>query len=1278
MASMIANSFHNSLDLQARPYQTYNDNNIWGTYFGSWTVTSRTQSVSYQFFPHLHPYVASNRTAIASLPTSLIQCLISGGVTGLQGADTLTMPQPNPPLGQPLQPLTVQPGSTRATLSANTSATRPDGSNVALTAGTPLTLADGTTVTIAAGTLVAHTDGSSFQLATAATQTLPASLPVSFANGNQWNIAGVDTIVGDGTAAKLSSGASLAVLSSDGSTVNLPAGTAISLRSGLPQPFFYEPIFIGSNYVPNPDIVDQPYPVKNIDFSYNGAYSLYNWELFFHAPLLIAVHLSQNQKYQDAQNWFHYIFNPTDNSAGPTPERFWQVQPFQYTDVTMIQEILVNLSTNQDPALYQETINSISDWKQNPFQPWEVAKYRPTAYMLKTVMAYLDNLIAWGDSLFQQYTIETINEATQIYIMAANILGDRPQAVPVKGTVKTLTYNNLRGELDAFGNAMVDMEVDIPFDIAPLPGAATAANGTQILAGIGQTLYFCIPQNDNMLAYWDSVADRLFKIHNSLNLQGVFQRLPLFDPPIDPALLVRAAAAGLDVSAIVGGLNQPLPLVRFLLLVGKAADICQEVKALGANLLAAIEKQDNESLAMLRAQHESVILNLAEMVKYAQWQDSIKTTQGLQVSLANASQRYGYFQTLLGRTNAQIQASLPQLAALDEGSLDSLNFSQGDPGSEPSMTPDVITADISADTLSVSDGAITTMSSYDVEELSKLSTAHDFQITASTINAVGAILALIPQFGAHVQPMGCGATIKFGGDNMAFNSDALAAVARAVADQYSYEAGKAGKLGGYSRRQQDWLYQSNLAKGEISLIFKQLRGAQIREAIAAKEYQNHQVQMQHAQQVVDFLQGNQIDGGFSIKETTIGFYAWMKREVKALYANAFQLAFEVAKKAERALQNELGDPALSYIQYNYLDGIEGLLAGEKLMLDIKAMEMAYYDLNQREYELTKHVSLLELAPLALMQLRTVGSCLFTLPEEIFDMDGPGHYFRRIKTVALTLPCVAGPYSSVNCTLTLQSSSIRLNPDTGSGYPRKGSDDIRFDDYYGTLQSIVTSNGQADSGLFETSLKDERYLPFEGAGIASSQWQLTLPADIRQFSFDTISDVVLHVRYTAREGGDILKAAAVKNLQTKIQKAQTTGSVRLFSLRHDFPSAWARFQSSTIAAATPTAAIVLPLQAELYPYWAQGIVGTGPVKAVEFFAQMGAGDTAVTVNMYDKADMSGNNDLLSKNPVLGNLLTGNLIKIALPAAISDATHPPLTVYFDDNLMNDLWVAITWGA
>jgi hypothetical protein len=41
-----------------------------------------------------------------------------------------------------------------------------------------------------------------------------------------------------------------------------------------------------------------------------------------------------------------------------------------------------------------------------------------------------------------------------------------------------------------------------------------------------------------------------------------------------------------------------------------------------------------------------------------------------------------------------------------------------------------------------------------------------------------------------------------------------------------------------------------------------------------------------------------------------------------------------------------------------------------------------------------------------------------------------------------------------------------------------------------MQSIATSSGQADSGLFELNFRDERYLPFEGAG-AISRWRLEL-------------------------------------------------------------------------------------------------------------------------------------------------------------------------------------------
>ena len=223
-------------------------------------------------------------------------------------------------------------------------------------------------------------------------------------------------------------------------------------------------------------------------------------------------------------------------------------------------------------------------------------------------------------------------------------------------------------------------------------------------------------------------------------------------------------------------------------------------------------------------------------------------------------------------------------------------------------------------------------------------------------------MSLIPETSAHAQPMGVGATVSIGGHNFYFSLSGLAGAARAFADEYSYTANKNAKFGSYFRREQEWIFQSNLAAGELNQIFKQLRGAQIREAIAQNEYENHQTQMQQAADIENFLEGTQLpvgNQGQYQKASTVGFYLWMKGAVQGLYSNAFQLAFSVAKKAEQALQQELGQPDLSYIQSNYLDGIEGLLAGEKLLFDVKRMEMDYYDLNVREYELTKHVSLLQ-------------------------------------------------------------------------------------------------------------------------------------------------------------------------------------------------------------------------------------------------------------------------------------------------------------------------------
>jgi hypothetical protein len=361
----------------------------------------------------------------------------------------------------------------------------------------------------------------------------------------------------------------------------------------------------------------------------------------------------------------------------------------------------------------------------------------------------------------------------------------------------------------------------------------------------------------------------------------------------------------------------------------------------------------------------------------------------------------------------------------------------------------------------------------------------------------------------------------------------------------------------------------------------------------------------------------------------------------------------------------LGDPSLTYLQFGYLAGKEGLLAGEKLYLDVKRMEMAYHELNRREYELTKHVSLLQVDPLALIRLRATGRCTVRLPEELFDMDGPGHYFRRIKSVSVSIPCVTGPYASVNCTLTLLKSSIRITPVAGEEYAAADVEDPRFSHYFGSVQSIVTSSGQNDSGLFETNLRDERYLPFENSGVIS-EWQLELPAEVRQFNYDTISDVILHIRYTAREGGGLLRNGAVANLTARIEAAEAAGSVRLFSIRHEFPSEWARFKSITLGAETPVAELGLTLREEHYPFWSQGkleILHRGTLLARK-------GNPNVEVSDPDGEE--GVSATLVNDPSLGGLRVGVLQNIALLAPTGS-----LRLFFDDNSMEDLWLALAWG-
>jgi len=120
-------------------------------------------------------------------------------------------------------------------------------------------------------------------------------------------------------------------------------------------------------------------------------------------------------------------------------------------------------------------------------EEWRCSPIEPKG-AAKAVTKYLDNLIEWGDSLFLEETTESIGEATKVYMFAEDVLGPCPPQV---------------SHVDSKTNP------------------------------------------------WARVTDRLAKIRDCRNIYGDKCILQLFDPPIDPALLVRCKEAGLDLTSLL-------------------------------------------------------------------------------------------------------------------------------------------------------------------------------------------------------------------------------------------------------------------------------------------------------------------------------------------------------------------------------------------------------------------------------------------------------------------------------------------------------------------------------------------------------------------------------------------------------------------------------------------------------------------------------------------------------------------------------------------------------
>ena len=595
---------------------------------------------------------------------------------------------------------------------------------------------------------------------------------------------------------------------------------------------------------------------------------------------------------------------------------------------------------------------------------------------------------------------------------------------------------------------------------------------------------FCIPDNSDLLQYWDRLEDRLHKIRHCEDITGAKRQLALFAPPIDPLLLVEAMAAGLSLDDVLSSLSGDLPPYRFTYLIEKAKQYAAQVQSFGAALLSALDRRDAEQLNVLHLTQQQNILTMTTKLRQQDIDQAQNSIDSLTSQQATVQYRHDYYQGLL-----------------DAG-----------------MNAMEITQSVSRHTASAT------------------------FVASALLAGTGGVLHLIPQLGSPF-------AMKYGGMELGSSVKAWSKMLGDTAKVAEVIAASAGLQAGFDRRDEGWKHQVDLASKELDQITKQLKGANIRLQSAQQSMAIHQKTIQQTKDVFDFYKN---------RFTNLGLYTWLATTMQRVFRDAFNGAYAMAKLAEQAYRFERNDDTSSLLSDNYWSAAQnGLLSGENLLADLGDMERRFIESNYRALEIDQSFSLAQLAPAALLSLRENATCDFTIPELAFDLFYPGTFCRQIKAIRLTIPTVTGPFTNVSATLTLTGSKLRLKPELGAAnlqdVPVRRS------------VSIATSTGQSDSGVFEFSFRDERYMPFEGAGGISS-WNLMLPQAFRQFDYDTIPDVVVHVSYTAQQDGTLRKNveeqnAGLQGTLLNVLKNQPIG--RLFSLRQEFSSALNRLQHSAV-------------------------------------------------------------------------------------------------------------------
>lgn len=723
--------------------------------------------------------------------------------------------------------------------------------------------------------------------------------------------------------------------------------------------------------------------------------------------------------------------------------------------------------------------------------PDAIAYGAPSHYRKAIFVAYLNNLIAHGDMLYRQLTRDTLNHAQLLYARAGSLLGPLSKGRSIsRWTPMTLQEaaaqdESVFADFEAFGLEV--LEHDVP-----------SRTEGQLWLHLLDAPWFRLPVNARLLDLWEKLALRLYNLRHNLSLDGKPLSLPLYAPAANPTDLLRAQAAGGGSGQRRLGSLAIIPPYRFRAMLPRVQNAVETLIRYGEQLRGYMELRDRADQEELQQAHVLELSAFTETLQSQMIEQAVKSREALAGSRAAIESRKFYYRQL-----EKEDVSWEEKNALHR------------------------------------------------------------QYQSMCIDAA-AMAVTVPAYLADLAPTIFGTAS--GGSRWSSAGFAAAATLQTASLILSRNAERNLMSEQYRRRRVEWQFLARQAEQDLEAMDLQIEVQDIAITAAKTSLDQATKAQEQAQAYYTFLKS---------RTTGPALYQWLLGQMSTLYFQAYDVVLSMCLGTEACWQYEVGDRDTRFIPVNaWADNRHGLTAGEMLKLGLLQMESAFLSRHERRLELNKTISLkallkhydpgadaLEQVPrltgweAVMEELRTTGAIGFDLPASLFDKDYPGHYLRQLVRVSVSIPAVLGPYEDVRVLLAQQSSSVLLSPDIrGVRYLYKEAGELPepADDIDPTHivfnpranQQIGISGGVDDHGMFMLDFGDERYFPFEGTG-AVSRWLLSFPrheSERQNAVLDSLTDIILHVRYLAVDGGRVFNAD-VETLVRAVEEDEATRLIR---------------------------------------------------------------------------------------------------------------------------------------